>query len=51
MTGPNDVDDSLESVDEHRPTVDRTGPSVDTPEINMLRCELPRHHYILWFWA
>jgi hypothetical protein len=51
MSAAQGVDDSLRSVDEHRPSVDRTGLSVDTPEINMLRCEVPRHHYILWFWA
>ena len=51
MTGQTDVDHSAGSVDEDRPSVDRTALSVDTPEINMLRCELPLHHYILWFWA
>ena len=51
MTACDDVDDSLLSVDEHPPSVDRSGPSVDMPEINMLRCELPLHHYILWFRA
>jgi len=49
MTAQNDVDDSLPSVDEHLASVDRSGPSVDTSENHMLRCELPRHHYILWF--
>ena len=33
------VYDSPVSVDDARPSVDRTGSSVDTLEINMLRCE------------
>jgi len=51
MTAQRGVDESPRSVDEDRSRVDRTGPSVDTAEINILRCELTLYHYILWFWA
>ena len=51
MKAPHGVDDSPRSVDEDRPGVDRTGLSVDAPEINILRCELTLYHYILWFWG